>query len=125
MGKKKEKKFWQQGDVLIKAIDALPAGNVERLSTAVLAEGEVTGHAHRIVRDDLVAGATEEKSLPTISSPSVEVLKILNKLYVRAHKEWTVKHEEHHPVTVPPGLYEIGIVREADHMAGVVRRVAD
>lgn len=36
-----------------------------------------------------------------------------------------VVHEEHYPVEVPPGDYQVGRVREYDHFAEEARRVID
>lgn len=123
---KKMKKFYQQGDVLVKVITEFPQGKVERLATRILAEGEHTGHKHQIdILESELALVDPEEDAEEITTPQVEVLKIMGKMYVRAFREWTLRHEEHKPITMPPGHFEIGIVREADHMAGVVRRVAD
>lgn len=106
--------YFQQGDVLIKPIEKLPTEKSEFVETGVLAYGEVTGHSHKISDYDVES-----------DNPSVEVLKILGSLYVVAKKEWTVRHEEHHPIVVPPGTYKIGIVREYDHFSEEARSVAD
>jgi hypothetical protein len=63
----------------------------------VLAEGEVTGHAHRIAD---VAGAVlyewnGGRYLDVVAVAGV-----------------TLRHEEHHAVTIPKGLHEIKIQRE-------------
>jgi hypothetical protein len=39
--------MWRQGDVLISVVDAIPPGATKR-PDCVLAEGELTGHSHRI-----------------------------------------------------------------------------
>lgn len=101
----------QQGDVLLKRIDRLPEGECtgdEQTASRILAYGEVTGHAHRIENE---AGT--------------EVVRILGKLYLVAKEEARLRHEEHRPVIIPPGVYEVNIVRETDHLEGVVRQVAD
>ena len=45
--------------------------------------------------------------------------------YIRVNKEKTVTHEEHNPVTIPPGVYRVRKVREYDHFAEEARAVAD
>lgn len=102
-------KYHQQGDVVCLEIKLLPKGEKELIQDKVLALGEATGHAHRIIEDDT----------------AVQVFRILGNLYVQAAKEFTLKHEEHKPIQMPPGNYEVRIVREADHLAGIVRKVAD
>lgn len=104
----KEEEWYEQGDVVMKKIEALPKGDAAVQSDRVLAWGEVTGHKHQVVNE-----------------PGVEVLRIMDRLYVKALKEFTVRHEEHDPVVVPPGIWEIGIVRETDWLTRTVRKVAD
>lgn len=100
----------QQGDVLIKKAASIPVGAkvVERKPRGfVLAEGEVTGHAHTI----------EEE---------VELFEKDGTLYLKVKDApVTVKHEEHGHVEVPAGIYEIGIVKEYDHFAEEARAVQD
>lgn len=108
----KKTKFWQQGDVVMQKIDSIPEGerSQDELTKAkTLALGEATGHSHTF--DDV--------------DNSVEVFKIMNVIYMRLAKETKLKHQEHNPISIPPGNYKVGIVRETDHLAGITRRVAD
>jgi hypothetical protein len=96
------------GDVRLFKVDALPDG-LDEFETQALAEGEVTGHAHRMQGDQcqvLIDRKTKTR-------------------YLRVVEPSDLTHEEHHTRTVPPGLYRIGIVREADHIEGLVRKVLD
>jgi hypothetical protein len=70
-----------------------------------LAEGEVTGHAHRVITDDVVVYG--EGEVREMSAPSGAV----------------VTHEEHKTVSLPPGEYSITIQREEqpDGKPGAVR----
>lgn len=101
----------QQGDVLFKAIGKLPAGlkkkKAAREGLVTFAEGEVTGHHHSAVAD------------------GIELYEKDGVLYCAVEKEATVTHQEHNPVTLPPDNYQIGIVREVDHLAEEIRNVAD
>jgi len=117
-------RLWEQGDVLITMIDKLPLGDRKIVETRVLAEGEHTGHKHQIDIDEADIALADPEA-EEILSPSVRVLKILDKLFVEAKRKWTLRHEEHKPITMPPGTYQVDIVRESCHLSGVVRRVAD
>lgn len=100
----------QQGDVLLRRIEAMPkdAKEVKRKNGAiVLAEGEATGHAHRIMDVDAMFFEKD------------------GKFFLKNEKAVTVKHEEHKPITIEPGIWEIGQVREKDWLSGMVRAVAD
>jgi len=100
----------QQGDVLLRAVKSMPKGKkVERKARGyVLAEGEVTGHAH-VIEDDIDLILDEASG----------------KMFMTNAEEVTIKHEEHHHVNVPAGTWEIGIVKEYDHFAEEAKNVAD
>ena len=70
----------------------------------VLAEGEHTGHAHRVTVEvyEGEADATREFEGAT-----------------------TVTHEEHHPLTLPDGQWVSGQVQEFDHIEQALRTVRD
>ena len=99
-------KHWRQGDVFIIAAASLPsAGRVER--RPVLAEGEITGHAHRL--EDPASG---------------RVFSVGAELYLEVLAETaTVVHEEHGPITLPRGGYAVRIQRE--YFPKDIRRVVD
>jgi hypothetical protein len=97
---------WRQGDVYIIAAAELPKkGRVER--RPVLAEGEVTGHAHRLA--DPASG---------------RVFNVGDELFLEVVGESaTVVHEEHRSITLPRGGYAIRIQRE--YSPEEIRRVMD
>lgn len=98
-------KYFQQGDVLIKPA-SIPE-DLEKRNSDVVAEGEETGHAHRIVSGDYNMYMDGQI------------------MFIQALSEVELKHEEHKPITIPPGDYEISFVREYDHFAEEARRVVD
>ena len=97
--------YFQQGDVLIKSCDEIK-GDIQ--NHLVLQEGEMTGHAHRVsdgLAELFLNGSTK---------------------YLRVKSDTaTISHEEHNAITIPKGLYKIGIVREYDHFAEEARNVKD
>ena len=100
----------QQGDVLI-VESKVPMGAKSvpaRGGRLILAEGELTGHAHAIE-----------------DCPEVELFEHDGVLYLSAKEEATVTHEEHGPVKIPAGEYEIGIVQEYDYDSEERKNVAD
>jgi len=101
----------RQGDVLLVRIDALPPDVVprRRRGRIVLAEGEATGHAHVVSSRHAVLhvrpGREERYLVIGGATPAV------------------VRHEEHDPVPVPPGAWEVRRQREYD--PGSERWIAD
>jgi len=104
--------MYRQGDVLIVAVDKVPddAKEVPRDKRGViLAEGEVTGHAHRI--------AHRSASLYR-SESDARFLRVMGPAPV------ALSHEEHTAVELPPGNYRVSIHRE--YQPGELpRQVAD
>lgn len=100
--------IFQQGDVIIEAVDSIPQGAKLRKGRCVLAEGEVTGHAHVI----------EQKGAKLYEGNTGE-------LFLELSKEATVTHEEHGNVTVAPGKYRVRKVREYSHFDEEAREVRD
>ena len=103
----------QQGDVCVESAK-IPSGAAPRKRHArgiVLAEGESTGHAHVVT-----CGACTD----------AELLELGDRVFLRIMGgDATVIHEEHGPVTLPPGEYEIGIVKEYDYDREESRNVID
>lgn len=102
----------RQGDILIIPIDTRPDGLTSQprdvAGRLVLAEGEVTGHAHAIADPgaDLFGSDLEDRFLTVLAEGGV-----------------TLRHEEHAPIVLPPGNYVVR--RQREWTAGDVRRVAD
>src|SRR5436190_7003850 len=102
-------KVWRQGDVFIISTVSVPDDAKPR--KPVLAEGEVTGHAHRLA-DVRRAGVFGVKNGP------------FEELFLHVTEDdATVVHEEHHSVTVPRGSYIVRIQRE--YHPQEIRRVVD
>lgn len=103
--------MYQQGDVvLVKITDIVDLPEGLKSHDNVLAEGEATGH-HHVAEGEGVA-VLEKEGEP-------------GDLFLLAPNGATIGHEEHNPLTVPPGTYEVKHVREYDHFEEEARRVAD
>lgn len=91
-----------------KRLGCLPAGPHKNLAKkrCVLAHGE-SGHSH-VLEDD-----------------EAELIQIGDRMLLTLTRESTVKHEEHGPITLAPGIWEIGRVREKDWFKDMVRPVVD
>lgn len=103
--------YYEHGDVTIRKIDTLPE-NVKAIMAKngffVLAEGETTGHMHRIAQRE-----------------SVEMMEAQGRVFLRVAQPVDLVHEEHKTMTIDPGIYEIDRVKEYDPFAEEIRRVQD
>ena len=149
--------MYRQGDVLIVRVDEIPADAklINRTKRGViLAEGEVTGHAHRIASRHASLYRTEsDAKYMRVMGPAPRVVEQVIPATVEHHPvdeegyliegaapvltpERTVtvlkaapggvvlKHEEHSPVVLPPGNYRVSI--HTEYQPGELpRQVAD
>ena len=102
--------LYQQGDVIIQSTHEIPKKATKSDPSErgfVLAEGEVTGHAHVIDPVFATLFTTEDER------------------FLQVHKSATVKHEEHGNITLPKGNYKLKIVKEYDHFDEEAREVRD
>lgn len=105
------------GDVIIEKIEKLPK-NFESLRNepnSALAYGEATGHLHKLFRFGEETGS------------AAFALKITDDgvKYLKVDEPTVLKHQEHEPRVIPPGIYRIGIQREYDPFTKKMRSVAD
>lgn len=99
-------KTYQQGDVLLRPVTALPKDASIAKAPRVVAEGELTGHAHRLSDGNVMEyGADRYVVIPEGGA--------------------TLAHEEHHGQLLPPGIYKVGSVVEYDPLTDMVRKVLD
>ena len=99
----------QQGDCLLVKLNSLPEGKLKIINKGrcILAEGEHTGHAH-IVEDD-----------------EAELIAIGETMLLKLGNQTILTHQEHGPITLEPGIYQIGRVVEKDWLSGMVKPVVD
>lgn len=98
------KTMYRQGDVLLVRIEAIPTNAKICPGPVILAEGEVTGHAHEIP-----SGA--------------QLWQLEEKRFVLTQHEVELTHQEHASIRLEPGAYEVRRQREYEPKAN--RYVAD
>ena len=97
-----------QGDVTFLPVKLIPSG-VKRIVDGVLAKGETTGHAHRV---------------GTLTT--AELYEMDGRMFLKVGDEGvSIVHEEHAPVTLDPGNYEVHIDQTFDYSAQALRNVQD
>jgi len=104
--------IYRQGDVLLIRCARIPEGEPvpREHGRIVLAHGEATGHAHALVDDE--AAFTETR--PAKGAP---------RRYLRLVKPARLFHDEHSPIELPPGRYEVR--RQREYTPDDIRTVAD
>ena len=128
--------IWRQGDVLIirKEGERTDTSKLKEIprddGRVVLAYGEVTGHSHSIVEKgchlflDEMNRLTGEEAMGLVMRLGGGAVGLLEPDRVMVNDETVVlKHEEHDPITLPPGEWIIRRQREYDPEA--LRNVAD
>ncbi len=98
--------LWRHGDVMIAVVAALPEQALPRPG-AILARGEITGHAHRIE-----------------APGTADLWEVNGELYLNVTADVAhVVHEEHRPIALPRGIYRVWMQREYTPQA--IRSVSD
>lgn len=123
----------RQGDVQLQPVAKLPEGCKElppEGNRIVLAHGEVTGHAHaiydHIMQPEVTPGAADE-----IAEAAIARAKTKARLwaapdgsrYLEVSEAVTLKHEEHDPHVIPPGIFHLP--QQMEYQPKELTRVAD
>jgi hypothetical protein len=96
-------KLYRQGDVLIIPVASIPANTKPVLrenGRVILAHGEVTGHHHSIVDDQV----------ELVTSEDAEALRTW--LRITTDEPVALTHQEHDTILLPPGQFEVRRQRE-------------
>lgn len=99
-------KWIRHGDVILEQVSGVDVSAAKHMQECVLAEGEVTGHFHRL-RGNIQECIHDNQRYVTVQD-----------------QEALLSHEEHDTLTIPKGTYRVMIQREVDLM-GEVRKVLD
>ena len=111
---KKRAEQYRQGDVLVQRIAKLPKGAEAKPvgpAGVTLAEGEVTGHAHRITDPGVCSLRAEGTAYDLLSIEGAEVV--------------SLRHEEHATIPIGPGTWEVRRQTEWDWRQSLPKRVVD
>lgn len=105
-------RLYRHGDLVLKRVakSKIPK-TAKLLKTSVLAEGETTGHKHQFSGGQVQLFADK----PTSTEPAIVVVAAETKLI----------HDEHKPIAIEKGTYEVLHERELNPFHNVERRVVD
>ena len=110
----KKIKIYRQGDILFVKTGQLPT-NLRKLDNLIIAEGEATGHKHQIIGDTAIL--LEPKDINNNWQPVINRRNRFKFLKVLSDSE--VIHNEHHPIALPKGNYEI--IQQREYVPGQQR----
>lgn len=98
----------RQGDVLCVKVTNLPSGTKKaKAGRCILAYGESTGHCHEIIDTNNVQ-VFDPPAGKNTDDRGIEIA-----MYLKVGKDGaTVKHQEHAPITLDEGTWEIKRQRE-------------
>ena len=101
----------RHGDLLVRSIGSIPAGLSAQENT-VLAYGEATNHAHRLVEGQVTVftgtGKEAEKKYFKVAQGGAKLV-----------------HQEHKTIDIPQGQYEVLNEREYSPFDDAIRAVQD
>lgn len=98
--------LYRHGDLLVQSADAVPEQS-RLLKHLVLAEGELTGHSHRIAERD-----------------AAELHQSSQGLFLRVKADCaTLVHQEHGPILLSRGVYRVW--RQREYSPREIRTVRD
>jgi len=106
-----EVEFYRQGDIVFIKFDGEIPSDARKRENNVIAEGEVTGHFHKL------------ESLPGAEQP--ELLIQYGLMYIVAPEGAAIVHDEHPTGILPPGNYVSRPKREFDYLDGMAQEVRD
>jgi hypothetical protein len=91
---------FRHGDVFLVVVDSIPADAKKRTGN-VVAEGEITGHAHTLDRP-MVEAAAPTPTKRKINTNDYEMYEKDGNLYFRTGKQGaSIKHQEHNRIGLP------------------------
>lgn len=102
---KESELLYRQGDLLLRRVFALPE-NLRHRQSEILAEGEMTGHKHRLMGQ-------------------VQILDGEDGEYLQVNEESMLVHEEHNQVKLDSGFYKVIHEREFDPFEELAKPVTD
>jgi hypothetical protein len=98
--------IYRQGDVLIRKIAAAPKGERKIRKNGILAYGEVTGHCHKLETETAELWEHQKGIFLSVSDAGVRIV-----------------HDEHAPIVLPAGDYEI--CQQKEYAPNAIRSVLD
>ena len=106
----------RQGDVLLVPTKVRPSAEATLVTDkgrVILAYGEVTGHAHEVIGIDNADPVPAMELFEESDGTRILVIK----------RDALFTHEEHDPISLAPGSYQV--IRQREYTPEAIRNVAD
>ena len=104
------KRQFRQGDILLKEVEGIPTGNLEVVNDGALARGETTGHSHQVQLS---------KGVQVLQDQKTKVM------FIVATTIAVLTHQDHGPLTIPAGVYQVVQQRQRGYTPKTVRQIQD
>lgn len=113
MNQSKAGDLYRQGDIMLMRIadGSIPSDELKETKTITIAYGETTGHHHSILEKDVAKGFAKHET------------DLAEYIRVTAEEGAVLSHQEHDPITIPPGDYEA--INQYEYTPEKVSRVID
>jgi hypothetical protein len=109
---------YRQGDVGVEVCADLPEGlEWKPVKNIVLAEGEVTGHAHVLSCAQSLGGKTDGTAFP------LEIAEKDGTMFLRVAEPLPLTHQEHGTITIERGTYRVR--KQVEYTPEAPRQVMD
>ena len=119
--------MYRHGDLLITRINAVPQSAIN-ISSKIIAEGEVSGHKHKLVGQATVrilpGREAGHKIIERVERGHVSINRI-PELYFSASEDVKLTHEEHKTLELPRGSYKVTKEREFNPFEDLTTEVLD
>jgi len=100
--------MYRHGDLLIRRVSGLP-NNVIGIPGKIIAEGEVSGHKHKLNGPVLILAPKEQVPNNSYLKPPINEF---SQVYFDAKDDIKLTHEEHKTLEIPSGIYKVTRERE-------------
>ena len=98
--------IYRHGDITLHQREEKPAGEFEKKDKYIVAYGEATGHHHQL------------QSVVSLASFGIS-------RWLEVFEPTELTHQEHHTLTILPGVYEILEERTFDYFENSIKKVID
>jgi hypothetical protein len=115
-----------QGDVQIHLIEGVPK-NAKKIRKTFFAKSEKTGHCHALLGDYELFEVENDEKIIKVGSNGCTLNHVPLRILCEEHwdKNQILPAADHETITVPPGVFHVGIQRKVDPFKKAWEKVTD